>query len=261
MEVSTLRDRRLVALFATLVIGGSGVAAAVVSLEGGPVYQGPAATEAALAPLFSESPEPSRPVDRPPEHQAPVVVAVVAEDPPLPTNSVVTPSNTPSSKPTSSNTTSSNTSTASAPDLCAATDAMPKGPRAPKANGDCGAPSKPTPAPKLAPAGGGAVVAAEDPDPTEKPKRPHRTKDAELAIDEDSEPPKPAPVPKPDKPVDPVVVVVPAPDPGPQGEPAPPARPDTGPKVRAVDEAPKPPPSPKPAPGAKPASAKGKLGR
>jgi hypothetical protein len=35
MEVSTLRDRRLVALFATLVIGGAGVVAAVVSLEGG----------------------------------------------------------------------------------------------------------------------------------------------------------------------------------------------------------------------------------
>src|SRR5262245_59286558 len=82
MEVSTLRDRRLVALFATLVIGGAGVAAAAVSLESGPGYRGPAATEAALAAQFPDSPAPSGTADPAPPDPAPVVVAVFTVDPP-----------------------------------------------------------------------------------------------------------------------------------------------------------------------------------
>jgi hypothetical protein len=72
MEVSSLRDRRLVALFATVVIVGAGATAAVVELGGIARYGGLPLSEAALAPDVGE---PQLPVDPPP------VVVVVREDP------------------------------------------------------------------------------------------------------------------------------------------------------------------------------------
>src|SRR5262245_6092974 len=94
MEVSSLRDRRLVALFATLVIGGAGVAAAVVSLEGGPVYRGPSVNDAALAPPFHGFPEPARTSDPEPDRRPPVVV-VATEDPPADPHPVAAPRTNP----------------------------------------------------------------------------------------------------------------------------------------------------------------------
>ena len=72
MEVSSLRDRRLVALFSTIVIVGAGATAAVVELGGIARYGGLPYSEAALAPDVGE---PQLPVDPPP------VVVVVREDP------------------------------------------------------------------------------------------------------------------------------------------------------------------------------------
>jgi hypothetical protein len=150
---------------------------------------------------------------------------------------------------------------ASGPDPCAVTD-TPKGPRGAKADGSCDPPSKPTPAPKVVP-GGGAVVAAEDPEPAGKPKRLRHPKDPEVAVDDGSESPEPPPTsaPKPDRPADPVLVVAPAPDVDPKGKPETPARPDDGPKPRVQDEAPKVPPPPKPAPAPKAGPGRGKPGR
>jgi H/ACA ribonucleoprotein complex non-core subunit NAF1 len=160
---------------------------------------------------------------------------------------------------TSSNPVSSKVLPPAAPDPCAALGDTLKGPRAPKANADCDAPSKPAPALKPASAGGGAVVAAEDPGPTGKPKARGPKDSGPVVAEDDSKPPRPAPGPKPDKGGDPVVVV--APDPEPTGKPDAPARDDDGPKARAEDESPKPPPPPKPGPGPKPSPAKGKPGR
>jgi hypothetical protein len=63
MEVSSLRDRRLVALFATIVIVGSGAAAAVVELQGTVGYRGLPFSQAAFAP---EVPKPVVPAEPPP---------------------------------------------------------------------------------------------------------------------------------------------------------------------------------------------------
>jgi hypothetical protein len=73
MEVSSLRDRRLVAIFATMIIVGAGAAAAVVELDGTVGYRHLPFTEGALAPHDAE---PVLPADPPP------VVVVVSEDPP-----------------------------------------------------------------------------------------------------------------------------------------------------------------------------------
>ncbi len=74
MEVSSLRDRRLVALFATVVIVGAGAAAAVVELDGIPLHRGLPFSESALAP---EAVTPQLPTEPPP-------VVVVVRDEPLP---------------------------------------------------------------------------------------------------------------------------------------------------------------------------------
>src|SRR5262249_49410080 len=148
MEVSSLRDRRLVALFATLVIGGSGLAAAVVSLEGGPVYRGPAVTEAALAPQISNpssKPDP-KPVPAPPPAGGAVVVG--AEDPPADSPSGAAPTSVPPAGSVPSTSSPSSGLTASAPDPCGAAGGVPKAPHASKTNDDCAGNAKSVPTPK-----------------------------------------------------------------------------------------------------------------
>ena len=172
MEVSTLRDRRLVALFATIVIGGAGTAAAVMSVEGDRVYRGPAATEAALAPQFSEPPQ--SPVVAEP---GPVIVVAAPDTRPSDTTEAIA---SPASSPPFP-----------APDPCAVGDGK-HGSKAPK---DCPKPPKPEPGPKVeladagpAPRAPKGVVIASDQEPRPEPKPRH---------DEADDEPKPRPEPKP----------------------------------------------------------------
>ncbi len=166
MEVSTLRDRRLVALFATVVIIGSGAAAAVVELGGIAHYGGLPFSESALGP---EVGEPQLPAEPPP------VVVVVREEPPsepLPGPRPVQPA-TPAPK----------------PDPCAA-----GGARGAKADDDCRETATPPTgaativkvdtdgarrAPRL---GDDVVIASESDEPIDDrgaPKVRHNGKDAE----------------------------------------------------------------------------------
>jgi len=193
MEVSSLRDRRLVALFATLVIGGSGVAAAVVSLEGGPVYRGPAVTEAALAPQFSK---PSSKPDPKPVSAPPPAVVVAAEDPPADSPSGAAPASVPPTGSVLSTSSPSSGLTASAPDPCGAAGGVPKAPHASKTSDNCArnAKSVPTPNP-LTVAGPGMVAAAapESKGEVDSPSHPDEGPAPRAQDEGDQSPPRPGP--------------------------------------------------------------------
>jgi hypothetical protein len=186
MEVSTLRDRRLVAVFATVMIVGAGAAAAVVSLDHGAGRRGLGSTEAAFAPAV---PEPGGTPDLPP-----VIVAVVVEEPPA-----AVPGGAGSS-------THVRPAPAPASDPCGGADAPSDGPRGAKTKTDCAKPPKPEPgearvvkadagpAPRPAPRPHDVVhdvVIASDPDPDPRPPRPPEP------AGHDDEGPKPRPAPKP----------------------------------------------------------------
>jgi len=166
MEVSSLRDRRLVALFATIVIVGSGAAAAVVDREVHPAYRVPSAVERALG--FFGQPEASEPHGAtaaeaaPIPAPAPVVVAMADDAAPVSpsTTNRLAPASDPAPKVLTRDL------LVSAPVLDP--DGHGHGPR--KADGP--KPPKPDPAPKPEPADDpGAprlapiVVAASDPGP------------------------------------------------------------------------------------------------
>ena len=223
MEVSSLRDRRLVALFATVIIVGSGAAAAVIGLEGSGGYHSPAASELPFDP----------PVPGPPETPgAPPVVVVVEEAPVGPAaGAPATTSRTP----------------LPAPDPCAGVDAT----LGPTAKDDCAEPRTPEPrspraekADKADRGPGGGVVMAAEPDPTSesepeaKPERDVKPKPA--AEPEPVLQPTPEPAPRDDD----GARWRPAPKPEPQvvASPEPTPRVNEGPKLRS---APKPVPAPK----------------
>jgi hypothetical protein len=215
MEVSTLRDRRLVALFATVVIIGSGAAAAVVGIEYHGGYRSPLAAEGAFAPWLTESPPESEPAS--PAAPAPGVIAVAVEDPPA--------------EPPPNRNTGVRASTVTPPTVAAA-DPCADAPKGPKAH-DCPKPPKPEPTPTVDAgpgrgAGPAGVIAAEDPEPEAKPDPepkpkptpgPERTDDGPKA--RPAEEPAPAPPPVPVLAPTPKPVVAPAPQPAPASAPKP----------------------------------------
>ena len=219
MEVSSLRDRRLVALFATVVIVGAGASAAVVEIDGIPLHRGLPFSESAFAP---EAVTPQLPTEPPP-----VVVAVREEPVPDP-SPVPTPARAATPAP------------APAPKSEPGPAPTPPTPAPPVVKVDT---EIPRPAPRRGGGGGGEVVMASEPESfasegSDAPnshangnRDPKPRHDDHVVTDSEVEPSA----------VEPPCLEPPRPEPALVGPP----RVDDAPKPPRAQDAPKPPPGPR----------------